>query len=58
MSTDYNYRTLQEQKSTRHLCPEIAKTGDVSSCRYSDKCRFSHDIEAFKSQVVYCISHF
>ncbi|CAK9315945.1 unnamed protein product [Citrullus colocynthis] len=40
----------QEQKSTRHLCPEIAKTGDVSSCRYSDKCRFSHDIEAFKSQ--------
>ncbi|XP_023554076.1 tRNA-dihydrouridine(47) synthase [NAD(P)(+)]-like [Cucurbita pepo subsp. pepo] len=40
----------QEQKSTSHLCPEIAKTGDVSSCRYSDKCRFSHDIEAFKSQ--------
>ncbi|XP_061368368.1 tRNA-dihydrouridine(47) synthase [NAD(P)(+)]-like [Gastrolobium bilobum] len=40
----------QDQKSARNLCPEIAKTGDVSSCRYKDNCRFSHDLEAFKSQ--------
>ncbi|KAL1309030.1 hypothetical protein HN51_051697 [Arachis hypogaea] len=40
----------QEQKSARNLCPEVAKTGDVTSCPYKDKCRFSHDIEAFKAQ--------
>ncbi|WJX42486.1 tRNA-dihydrouridine(47) synthase [NAD(P)(+)] [Trifolium repens] len=40
----------QDQKSTKNLCPEISKSGDVNSCRYQDKCRFSHDIEAFKAQ--------
>ncbi|XP_054788015.1 tRNA-dihydrouridine(47) synthase [NAD(P)(+)]-like [Prosopis cineraria] len=40
----------QEQKSAKNICPEIAKTGDISSCPYSDKCRFSHDLEAFKAQ--------
>ncbi|CAJ1973020.1 unnamed protein product [Sphenostylis stenocarpa] len=40
----------QEQKSARNLCPEISKTGDVSSCPYKDKCRFSHDLEGFKAQ--------
>ncbi|XP_027353940.1 tRNA-dihydrouridine(47) synthase [NAD(P)(+)]-like isoform X2 [Abrus precatorius] len=40
----------QEQKSARNLCPEIAKTGDVNSCPYKDKCRFSHDLEGFKAQ--------
>lgn len=42
---------LQGQKSARNLCPEIARTGDVSSCPYKDKCRFSHDLEGFKAQV-------
>ncbi|XP_030510812.2 tRNA-dihydrouridine(47) synthase [NAD(P)(+)]-like isoform X1 [Cannabis sativa] len=41
---------LQQQKSTSNICPEVAKTGDPSSCPYSDKCRFSHDVEAFKDQ--------
>ncbi|KAI4300087.1 hypothetical protein L6164_033503 [Bauhinia variegata] len=40
----------QEQKSARNLCPEIAKTGHISSCPYNDKCRFSHDLEGFKAQ--------
>ncbi|KAI3422930.1 tRNA-dihydrouridine(47) synthase [NAD(P)(+)] [Psidium guajava] len=40
----------QERKSALNLCPEIAKTGDISSCRYNDKCRFSHDLEAFNAQ--------
>ncbi|KAF7810829.1 tRNA-dihydrouridine(47) synthase [NAD(P)(+)]-like [Senna tora] len=40
----------QEQKSAKNLCPEVAKTGDISSCPYNDKCRFSHDFEAFKAQ--------
>ncbi|XP_043709603.1 tRNA-dihydrouridine(47) synthase [NAD(P)(+)]-like isoform X1 [Telopea speciosissima] len=40
----------QEQKSSLHICPEVAKTGTVSSCRYGDNCRFSHDLEAFKAQ--------
>ncbi|KAM7479373.1 hypothetical protein LguiA_027586 [Lonicera macranthoides] len=40
----------QEQKSVLHLCPEVAKSGTVSSCRYSDNCHFSHDLEAFKAQ--------
>ncbi|KAA8546049.1 hypothetical protein F0562_020500 [Nyssa sinensis] len=40
----------QEQKSVLHLCPVIAKSGDVSSCPYNEKCRFSHDLEGFKAQ--------
>ncbi|PPD87018.1 hypothetical protein GOBAR_DD16044 [Gossypium barbadense] len=40
----------QEQNSPLNLCPEIAKTGDVNACSYKDKCRFSHDIEAFMAQ--------
>ncbi|XP_028076441.1 tRNA-dihydrouridine(47) synthase [NAD(P)(+)]-like isoform X1 [Camellia sinensis] len=40
---------LQEKKSALHLCPEVARSGDVTSCPYSDKCRFSHDVEAFKA---------
>ncbi|PKI53643.1 hypothetical protein CRG98_025976, partial [Punica granatum] len=40
----------QEKKSALNLCPEIAKTGDVASCPYKDKCRFGHDLEAFKTQ--------
>lgn len=40
----------QDQKSVLHLCPEVAKTGNVNSCPYSDKCRFSHDLEAFKAE--------
>ncbi|ESW07905.1 hypothetical protein PHAVU_009G002300 [Phaseolus vulgaris] len=40
----------QEQKSAKNLCPVIAKTGDVSSCPYKDKCRFSHDLEGFEAQ--------
>lgn len=41
---------MQDLKSALHLCPEVAKSGKVSSCAYGDKCRFSHDIEAFKAQ--------
>ncbi|GFY89889.1 FMN-linked oxidoreductases superfamily protein [Actinidia rufa] len=41
---------LQEKKSVLHLCPEVARSGDPSTCCYNDKCRFSHDIEAFKDQ--------
>ncbi|EEF49514.1 tRNA-dihydrouridine(47) synthase [NAD(P)(+)]-like [Ricinus communis] len=40
----------EEKKSALNLCPELAKTEDVNSCRYGDKCRFSHDLEAFKAQ--------
>ncbi|KAJ7978540.1 tRNA-dihydrouridine(47) synthase [NAD(P)(+)] [Quillaja saponaria] len=40
----------QEQKSARNICPVIAKTGDISACSYNEKCRFSHDLEAFKAQ--------
>ncbi|XP_021285556.1 tRNA-dihydrouridine(47) synthase [NAD(P)(+)]-like [Herrania umbratica] len=40
----------QEQKSALNLCPEIAKTGDVNACPYKDKCRFSHDIQAFLAE--------
>lgn len=40
----------QEKQSTRNLCPMVAKTGKTDSCPYNDKCRFSHDIEAFKAQ--------
>lgn len=42
----------QEQKSVGHICPEIAKTGNISSCPYSANCRFSHDLEAFNAQVM------
>ena len=29
----------------------VAKTGRTDSCPYDEKCRFSHNIEAFKAQV-------
>lgn len=44
--------TLQAVKSAVGICPEVAKRGDVSRCPYNDKCRFSHDIEAYKAQVL------
>ncbi|XVE93743.1 hypothetical protein REPUB_Repub01dG0220500 [Reevesia pubescens] len=40
----------EEQKSALNLCPGIAKTGDVNACPYKDKCRFSHDKQAFMAQ--------
>eukprot|EP00262_Sarcandra_glabra_P004678 TRINITY_DN15874_c0_g1_i2.p1 TRINITY_DN15874_c0_g1~~TRINITY_DN15874_c0_g1_i2.p1 ORF type:complete len:706 (+),score=123.64 TRINITY_DN15874_c0_g1_i2:60-2177(+) len=40
----------QEQKSVLHICPAIAKSGSVDSCQYLNKCRFSHDLEAFQAQ--------
>lgn len=40
----------QDQKSSKNICPLIAKTGDITSCPYNDKCRFSHDVEGFKAQ--------
>ncbi|GAB4837824.1 hypothetical protein Ancab_027349 [Ancistrocladus abbreviatus] len=40
----------EERKSALNLCPEIAKSGDFSSCPYGEKCRFSHDLEAYKDQ--------
>eukprot|EP00268_Persea_americana_P044413 TRINITY_DN4490_c0_g1_i1.p1 TRINITY_DN4490_c0_g1~~TRINITY_DN4490_c0_g1_i1.p1 ORF type:complete len:697 (+),score=149.07 TRINITY_DN4490_c0_g1_i1:280-2370(+) len=39
----------KEQKSALHICPVVAKTGDVNACRYDGNCRFSHDLEAFKA---------
>nr|GMD20918.1 tRNA-dihydrouridine(47) synthase [NAD(P)(+)]-like [Ipomoea batatas] len=41
---------LQEQKSPLNLCPVVAKTGKVSACSYSDKCRFNHDVDTFNAQ--------
>ena len=39
-----------------HICPVVAKTGDVNACRYDGNCRFSHDLEAFKALVWQLIS--
>ncbi|XP_057545466.1 tRNA-dihydrouridine(47) synthase [NAD(P)(+)]-like [Amaranthus tricolor] len=40
----------EERNSSLNICPSIAKTEDVSSCNYGNKCRFSHDLEAYKSE--------
>ncbi|ESQ53130.1 hypothetical protein EUTSA_v10024574mg [Eutrema salsugineum] len=40
----------RREKSAINLCPQIARTEDVNSCQYKEKCRFNHDIEAFKAQ--------
>ncbi|KAF5189635.1 tRNA-dihydrouridine(47) synthase [NAD(P)(+)]-like [Thalictrum thalictroides] len=40
----------QEQKSALHICPAVAKSGNVGACRYGLKCRYSHDLEAYKVQ--------
>ncbi|KAL6213720.1 hypothetical protein ACLB2K_013164 [Fragaria x ananassa] len=40
----------EAQKSPLGICPEVAKRGDVTRCPYKDKCRYSHDLEAFKAQ--------
>ena len=48
---DVSICILQDKKSTKNLCQEIAKSGDVNYFCCQEKCRFSHDIEAFKEQV-------
>ncbi|GMH23603.1 hypothetical protein Nepgr_025446 [Nepenthes gracilis] len=40
----------EERKSAPNFCPVIAKSGDVNSCVYGHKCRYSHDMEAYKAQ--------
>ncbi|CAH2075870.1 unnamed protein product [Thlaspi arvense] len=40
----------RREKSAINLCPHISRTQDVNSCQYKEKCRFNHDIEAFKAQ--------
>ncbi|KAL5706559.1 tRNA-dihydrouridine(47) synthase [NAD(P)(+)] [Ranunculus cassubicifolius] len=40
----------QEQKSALHICSVVAKAENVDACRYGVNCRFSHDLEAFKTQ--------
>ncbi|PWA58991.1 hypothetical protein CTI12_AA395540 [Artemisia annua] len=42
----------QEKQSTRNLCSMVAKTGKADSCPFNDKCRYSHDIEAYKAQLM------
>ncbi|CAN8276651.1 unnamed protein product [Cochlearia groenlandica] len=40
----------RQEKSAINLCPQVSRTEDVDSCQYKEKCRFNHDIEAFKAQ--------
>ncbi|KAL1190236.1 tRNA-dihydrouridine(47) synthase [NAD(P)(+)]-like [Cardamine amara subsp. amara] len=40
----------RRDKSAINLCPQVARSEDVNSCQYKEKCRFNHDIEAFKAQ--------
>ncbi|KAM7264073.1 hypothetical protein ACFE04_001756 [Oxalis oulophora] len=40
----------QEKMTTKNICPVVARTADANACPFADKCRFSHDIEAFKAQ--------
>ena len=40
------------QKCAINLCPQVSRTEDVDSCQYKEKCRFNHDIQAFKAQVL------
>ncbi|XP_020261252.1 tRNA-dihydrouridine(47) synthase [NAD(P)(+)]-like isoform X3 [Asparagus officinalis] len=40
----------QEQKSALNICPVVAKRGSGDACTYGDKCRFSHDLDAFLAQ--------
>ncbi|KFK30482.1 hypothetical protein AALP_AA7G266400 [Arabis alpina] len=40
----------RREKATINLCPQVSRTEDVDSCQYKEKCRFNHDIEAFKAQ--------
>ncbi|KAL0726260.1 hypothetical protein Bca4012_022353 [Brassica carinata] len=40
----------RREKCAINLCPQVSRTEDVDSCQYKDKCRFNHDIEAFKAQ--------
>ncbi|KAK2996868.1 hypothetical protein RJ639_024853 [Escallonia herrerae] len=42
------FPTLQE--SVLHLCPVVAKSGNVDICPYKDNCRFSHNVEAFNAE--------
>jgi len=46
-----SFNVIQEQKSALNICPEVAKHERADACRYGDKCRFSHDLDAFLAQV-------
>ncbi|PKA53109.1 tRNA-dihydrouridine(47) synthase [NAD(P)(+)]-like [Apostasia shenzhenica] len=41
---------FNERKSALHICPEVAKSGNVDACRFGGSCRFNHDLEAFMAQ--------
>ncbi|CAH8344619.1 unnamed protein product [Eruca vesicaria subsp. sativa] len=40
----------RREKCAVNLCSQVLRTEDVNSCQYKEKCRFNHDIEAFKAQ--------
>ncbi|XP_065002675.1 tRNA-dihydrouridine(47) synthase [NAD(P)(+)]-like [Musa acuminata AAA Group] len=40
----------QEQKSTRNICPEVAKSGNADACPYRGNCRFNHDMDAYLAE--------
>ncbi|XP_009136626.1 tRNA-dihydrouridine(47) synthase [NAD(P)(+)]-like [Brassica rapa] len=40
----------RREKCAINLCPQVSRTEDVDSCQYKEKCRFNHDIQAFKAQ--------
>ncbi|XP_020528213.1 tRNA-dihydrouridine(47) synthase [NAD(P)(+)]-like [Amborella trichopoda] len=40
----------EKQKSVLHVCPEVARVGNIKACSYGGNCRFSHDLDAFLAQ--------
>ncbi|KAG5412449.1 hypothetical protein IGI04_000016 [Brassica rapa subsp. trilocularis] len=40
----------RREKCAINLCPQVSRTEHVDSCQYKEKCRFNHDIQAFKAQ--------
>ncbi|KMZ64761.1 putative tRNA-dihydrouridine synthase [Zostera marina] len=40
----------KDQKSAKNICSMVAKTGDVTACKYGANCRLSHDLDGFLKQ--------
>ena len=43
-------RAAHQQRKRDGLCGNVVATGDPAACPYGDRCKFSHDVEAYRAR--------
>ena len=43
-------RAAHQQRKRDSLCGNVVATGDPAACPYGDRCKFSHDVEAYRAR--------